>query len=419
MDETLKPAPPAWKLKGFYYAVQISGILVPVLTAVAILYWQEYFIFLIQPVLAAQGILIICVLHAIFFILRERTKLKLFYTISRWAWVGFWAFVIYITGAATTGFLFLLVFPVLVSVVDLDAQTTKRVGIVLIVYLLSLIVLDPRVLESREVLTQLLFRAALFSIIVYYLYKIVNETLRQKYEKEETKRKFSELIELDRVKSDFITVVSHQLRTPLSALRWAMSNLIEEDTLSAAVRPIVLESQTYTDKALDIVNELIVTSESQTPSFVLKKEAVPVRPFFKDILSALGYLLKEKQVSVDMSPLPEVTLSADRGTFKAALTNILDNAVRYSPKGTVLVSGEIKGDRFALRISDTGIGIPPEDFPYITDRFYRAKNAISLAPNETGVGLYIAKKIIEKHGGSLLIDSALGKGTAVTVTLPL
>ncbi|MDO8620375.1 MAG: ATP-binding protein [bacterium] len=407
-----------WRLRGYYYFIQISGIIVIGFFAFAIASFPSLFSFLLEPRLISALMFGMFFVHTVSFLLQEVTHQKVFYAFSRYVWILFFAVFVYLTGGVNSQFLFILFFPLLTAGTDLSPKETKYDGTLLVVLFGSFI------FGVEDSLTPVLLvkhasRTALFAIVAYYLYKMINETLLQKYEKEETKRKFLELIELDRVKNDFITVVSHQLRTPLSGLRWAMTNLAEDKALPPTLLSLTKESQVYVDKSIAIVNELIATSDSKTPSFVLTKEKLSLPELVSDILLDLDYLKKEKRVTIAVALLPDVPLIADRLKLKVALTNIMDNAIRYSAGGRVDISGSTEDKKYTLTIRDTGMGIAPEDMPYVSDRFYRAKNAISAEPNESGVGLYIAKQLIERQRGTLVIDATLGKGTTVTVTLPL
>jgi signal transduction histidine kinase len=117
------------------------------------------------------------------------------------------------------------------------------------------------------------------------------------------------------------------------------------------------------------------------------------------------------------SDLPEA--EADPGRIEQVLDNLMSNALRYTPAGGRLVlSAEANGDKVSLRVEDSGAGIPSEELPYIFERFYRADKARQRHEGETGLGLAIARSIVEAHGGSVSVESALGKGTTFTIALP-
>lgn len=407
-----------WKLRGLYYLTQISGLIVLAVVGGSIYLYHEYFLFLIHPNAVVALIVALFILHSILFALQELTGSKVFFVISRYIWVFFFLAIVYVTGGVHSPFLFLLIFPLLVSAADLDEHATFIIGILLTSLFGALIAFDPISLADPSAIVKHALRATLFGVISYFMYSIVKETLRQKYEKEETKRKFSELIELDKVKTDFLTVAQHQLRTPLSGLRWGLENLLSDASIKAESRLILSDSRKKAEDAIGIVNEMLRTVEMKTARFSPKKVSVELDALIASAIDELTYLASRKHVTVSVVRRAPVSIQADPKLLSAALLNVLDNAIRYSPSGKVEITFQ-KDDRGAgITVADNGIGIHPDDLPYLFERFYRGKNAILLDPNESGVGLYIAKQIIEKHGGAISVDSTLGKGTVVRISLP-
>src|SRR3989344_3441101 len=256
-----------FKLHRYYLAIVASTLAALLFFAWLTRQYAEFFPWIVHPELHFWLIIAVAAGHLILFVLQRIYRRKIFFLIDRYSFIVFFFLVLYAEGGIESPLIFALIFPLLVSVVDLDVRTTKQVGIFITVALALFIFANPEYVHNSVYVIKHVMRVILFALIAFYLHKIVKETLRQKYEKEEAKRRFSELIELDRVKTDFITVVSHQLRTPLSALRWAMSNVMEEKTLSASVRPMIAESQKSVERAIHIVNELIITSESKGAGF--------------------------------------------------------------------------------------------------------------------------------------------------------
>lgn len=408
-----------FKLERYYLAIVATTLATLFFFAFLTRGYGEYFPWITHPTLHFWLLIAVALGQAILFLLQRRFKRKLFFEIDRYNFIVFFFLILYAEGGVASPFVWILIFPLLVSVVDLDARATKEVGILITIGLALFIFATPDSVRDPVFLIQHLIRVILFGLIAFYLHKIVKETLWQKYEKEEAKRKFSELIELDRVKSDFITVVSHQLRTPLSGLRWALGNLLDEPVPLSEAREIISESKKNVDRAMSIVNELIETSASRAGGLFLEKGLCDGGELLREAADDLRFLARQKEVALDLEVSSPALLLADAKKLKAAFTNILDNAIRYAPKSKVRVAALSQGGRFSVSVSDTGIGIPADDVPHVFDRFYRAKNAISLEPNESGVGLYIAKQVIERHGGSIAVSSQEGKGTVVAVTLPL
>ncbi len=414
------PSKADWKLKKFYYVTQVSGLVVIFLLACALLYVPEWFSFLGDPQIVFFSCVLIFCIHAILFYLQEHLQKKIYYVLSRYAWLVFFLNAVYISGGIHSPFIFLLIFPLLASVVDLDAQATKVVGIVSTVVFGAFIFLDTSGELTRTVWTQHIFDTVLLGTIAYYAYQIVDNTLRQKYERDEVQRKLNEMVEIDQLKTDFLTVASHQLRNPLTASRWGFEEVLTHKDLPTDVVDTLKVSFSRIEEAICIVNEMLKTAELGAAGVKLKLDKIDFVLLAKAVVAELGHLSIATSVPVTFqSTTDHLFVSGDHKLLLPALMNIVDNAIRYSPKGKVFVSvsQNPSGDA-VLSVADTGIGIPESAQQYVFQRLYRAPNAIAVDPNESGVGLYSTKKIVELHKGTVSFTSTLGRGTTFTVTLP-
>ncbi len=424
MDSSVKNQPrqnqpETFKLHGYYLAVVATSFTTLLLLAFFINSFPDYFPWIRYREFLVWSLVGLALEQGIFFILQSIFKKKIFFTVDRYAFIIFFFLALYATGGAESPFTFILIFPLLVSVVDLDERATKQVGILITAGLTLLIFTDLPYWHDSALIVKHAIRVLLYALIAFYLYRIVKETLRQKFEKEETTRQFVELAELDKLKTDFVTVASHQLRTPLSGIRWGLDNIQSGGLVKAETVSIVEEIKERTDAAIGIVNEMLATAEQGLSGLRGEMRPLNLADLLKNILRDLSYNIKRKKVKIESTLASPYLVRGNEKNLKAALSNILDNAIRYTPGGTVSLELVPHGAQVLAVVKDSGIGIAPEDLPYVSDRFYRGKNAFSLEPNESGLGLYIAKKIIERHGGSVSIESALGKGTTVVVTLPL
>ena len=226
----------------------------------------------------------------------------------------------------------------------------------------------------------------------------------------------SELESSDKMKNEFISSVSHELRTPLTAIKgWSETALQMPDdpeTVGKAMRVITGE----TERLSDMVEELLDFSRIQDGRFTLQIETC-------DILAELGdavliYTERAKALGIELKYYePEMLpfVHGDRARLRQVFINIIDNAVKYSnPGGVVSVEAyEKKGDIVVL-ISDTGVGISAEDLPKVKTKFYKANQP----RRGSGIGLAVADEIVNMHGGSLIVNSKLGTGTTVMITLP-
>lgn len=363
--------------------------------------------------------LVMAFLLFVLFLLREFYGKNIFFTIIRYIFIAGYFVVVYAAGGPTSPISIVLLYPMLVAMIDLNPREIKIVGFVVVTVFAGMILLNPEKLSSPGEITLHLVMVFLLADIAYYIYKIVNETLRQKYEKEEAKRRFVELIELDKVKSDFISVVSNRLQNPLSGAMWAIDNAMKNENVSKAGQMILQDSFNKVKGSMEIIQEMLDTVEFDVPGFALKFVSIDLNILTEDILEDLKYMASFKNVEVVfIKAEPAIFVSGDEKKFRIVLFSVIDNSIRYSPGGRVKISIERTPNGVDIFVKDTGVGIDAEDLPYVFERLYRGKEAIKIEPNETGVGLYTAKKIIELHKGKIDLASVKGQGTTVTISLP-
>lgn len=414
----LKDEPEEFRLNRYYYAVEVTSLVATLFFGVVIYSFKQFFPWVRYPLLFFINCMATFSLQGIFFILRERFKKNIFFTLARYVFVSFFIVAIYATGGIFSLLIFLLVFPLVVSAVDLDARATRNIGITVTTLLGLMIFADPEYLADPIIVFRHLINVSLFGLIAYYIYKIIKETLREKFEKEEAKRKFMEVMELDKLKSDFLTVAQHQLRTPLSGARWGLDNLLSDSSLQNKMSDTLKQVYGKVGDAILIVNEMLKTAELSASGFKLVRDPVNLGALVAEILVELEYLVQKKSVSVRFKRTDDFIVHGDPKLLRSAITNVIDNGIRYSPGGTVSIAIGSRDNSVELQVKDSGIGIKPEDLPYVFERFYRSKDAISMEPNESGVGLYITKKIIELHAGTINVGSSPSGGTVVLIRLP-
>jgi two-component system OmpR family sensor kinase len=214
----------------------------------------------------------------------------------------------------------------------------------------------------------------------------------------------------------FVADASHELRTPLTTIRGNLGLLrrrppiAEEDQLAA-----LSDMTDETDRLIRLTNDLLVLARSDAGRS-LRHEPVPIAPLVDDVCRQ-AKLLGERR-AIECEAVPEVSVRGDQDAIKQVLLILLDNALKFTPEGGTITLGAACADRVAaIRIRDTGPGIPPETLPHIFERFYRSDEARTGAG--AGLGLAIAKELIEAQQGQIAVESELGKGSAFTVTLPL
>jgi two-component system phosphate regulon sensor histidine kinase PhoR len=231
----------------------------------------------------------------------------------------------------------------------------------------------------------------------------------------------TELRRLERVRKDFVANVSHELRTPLTSIKGYVEALLEGAWKEPRQCTDFLEIlRKQTDRLNHIISDLLSLSQIESGKYEWKLEEIPVGEWTERIMAVLQPMTLRKNQTLTLSvPDGIAPLWGDTEKLTEALTNLLENAVKYTPKGGE-IGIEVTSDdrRIEISVRDTGIGIPPKDLPRIFERFYRVDRARSREVGGTGLGLSIVKHIVEAHGGKVTVESRPGKGSTFTLSIP-
>lgn len=236
-------------------------------------------------------------------------------------------------------------------------------------------------------------------------------------------RSFERLAEASRMKSEFISIVSHQLRSPLSNLRWATELL-----MSGRLGKIEGKQTEYfrilkenSARMGELISDLLTVSRIETASLPLKKKEFSLEDLINKLISEFQPFAKASNVEIEFKVeknLPKVF--ADPDQIRLVIENLLDNAIRYiKEKGKIEILLEKRGKNLYFEIKDNGVGIPKEDQKYIFQKFFRSENIYRYQTQGSGLGLYIAKSIIEKSRGRIGFKSEENKGSTFYFTLPI
>ena len=280
-------------------------------------------------------------------------------------------------------------------------------GIIIIGSTLTAYAIGTRYIEEPELvaLIVLLITAILFIIAVIIT------------------RSFERLAEASRMKSEFISVVSHQLRSPLSNLRWAIELL-----MSGRLGKIE-EKQTEYFRILkensgrmgELVSDLLIVSRIETATLPQKRKEISLEDLIKKLISEFEPFAQASNVEIEFKSeenLPKIL--ADPSQIRLVVENLLDNAVRYiKDRGKVKMLLSRRGQNLYFEIEDNGVGIPKEDQKYIFQKFFRSENILRYQTQGSGLGLYISKAIIERSGGKIGFKSQEGVGSTFWFTLPI
>lgn len=225
----------------------------------------------------------------------------------------------------------------------------------------------------------------------------------------------NELVERDK---EFVAVTSHQMNTPLSVMRGYLSLLIEKKAgkLSLQQKEFIALVYESTKKLIRLTENLLSISRIEQNRIELDVNQISTQQLFSELEKNIANN-HIKRVTFT-SKIGNIIISCDKNRIVQAVSNLIDNALKYS-KENIEVTAQKEGQKILIKIKDTGIGIPAEECEKIGTKFYRCQNAIDLDNHGTGLGLFIAKTIIEKHNGRLLIESKINKGTTTLVELPL
>jgi two-component system, OmpR family, phosphate regulon sensor histidine kinase PhoR len=231
----------------------------------------------------------------------------------------------------------------------------------------------------------------------------------------------TDLRRVDLVRQEFVANVSHELRTPLTSLR-ALAETLQEGAIhdSDASPRFLGRMISEIDRLTLLVNDLLDLSAIESGSAKLEMAPVPLTEVIEEVVAKFRPVAERRGIALRVereNGLPPAW--GDRDRLTQAVTNLVDNAVKYTPEGgAVTVSGRDQGPLVAVSVTDTGIGIAPEHLPRIFERFYRVDRSRSRALGGTGLGLSIVKHIATSHGGRVEVQSSEGRGSRFTLLVP-
>ena len=236
-------------------------------------------------------------------------------------------------------------------------------------------------------------------------------------EREENRR----LAELDALKSEFFAVVSHELRTPLTSIvgyTHLLKSLLNEresveetEYLDAITRNV--------ERLLRLAGDLVVLDSLETGNLPLRLSEIEVPRIVRAVGRTITPQANAGRVSVEVYPEPGPPLEADRDRIEQLVENLSSNAVKFTPPGgTVTIRARASDKGWQIDVADTGIGVPEDEVEHLEQRFFRGSNALRRGLPGSGLGLAVARAIVDLHGGTMSLSSALGSGTTVSVLLP-
>lgn len=252
-----------------------------------------------------------------------------------------------------------------------------------------------------------------------------NETLQSKVDDATKRLRHSnlELQKLDKAKDEFVSLASHQLRTPLTSIKGYLSIVLEGDTgkINSRQRKVLEQAYASSERMVRLIADFLSVSRLQTEKFTIERSETDINRIVEQTVASLQPIAAENKQKMSFTGvINKRTAYVDAAKIQQVVMNYIDNAIYYSnPNTKIEVLLEYKGNDAVLTVTDDGIGVPRDEHARLFTKFYRAKNARQQRPDGTGVGLYLVKKIVNAHGGSIIFQSTEGKGSTFGFRMPL
>ncbi len=225
---------------------------------------------------------------------------------------------------------------------------------------------------------------------------------------------------LDQTRSELLTMISHDLHTPLTAIMGSLDVLLHESVGVELGRELLGIAQKNTDRLFRMVSDILDLARIEAGRFQERREPFDLLVCMRGTIDRLRHLAQAKEITMTLAALDQIPLvSADSLRIEQVCTNLLGNALKFTPRGgRIQVEVQERADDLLAVIRDTGLGIPPEHQGRVFDRFYRVPAPAGAEVDGTGLGLTICKAVIEEHGGQIWLESTVGQGTTVSFTIP-
>jgi len=228
--------------------------------------------------------------------------------------------------------------------------------------------------------------------------------------------------QLDQMKSDFVNMVAHELRSPLVSIRQLDSVLLEglAGPLSAKQQDFIDKSAKRIDGLLELINDLLDVAKIEAGKFLQHRVPTDIGKIVEEIIELMAPKAREQGVALTCTCENLNPVLADPKNIEEVFNNLITNAINYSPDGgEVSITARSLMEHIEIKVSDTGVGIPAEELPKIFDKFYRVKHPKTRKVIGTGLGLSIVKGVVEAHHGTIDVESAPDKGTTFRILLPM
>jgi PAS domain S-box-containing protein len=228
---------------------------------------------------------------------------------------------------------------------------------------------------------------------------------------------------IERMKTEFVSISAHQLRTPLSAIKWTLKMFLDGDLgeLTKEQREFLEKTYQSNERMINLINDLLNVARIEEGRYLYRPVLADIVPICQSVIDSYKEEIEKKNLKFEFKrpkELPKVRVDIEK--ISLAIQNLLENAILYNlPGGKIEISLKLKENKIEFSIKDTGIGIPKDQQKRVFTKFFRAPNAMRMETEGSGLGLFITKNIIEAHGGRIWFESEEGKGTTFYFTLPV
>ncbi len=316
------------------------------------------------------------------------------------------------------------------------------------IFIVIILIIELFLSKSNE---ELFIKLGVLGLVIFGAYQLVKSVAYEIRKREELQRLATELraankklAELDALKTEFVSIASHELLTPISAIQGYLSMILDEkilpmdDPKTAEILKKVYDSS---NRLAKLVTDLLNVSRIESGRLIVEKQSFDINKVIQIAVSELKVKADQKNLKLLWSPQVHPKVIADKDKLKQVLTNVIGNAIKYTEKGKIEITTEVekdkelgiklegngsnikknpvKGDFIVVHIKDTGVGIPEEELGNIFKKFSRLGDWQTRSTGGTGLGLYIAKNIIELLGGKIWAESEYGKGSIFSFSVPL
>lgn len=259
------------------------------------------------------------------------------------------------------------------------------------------------------------------AIFVCYYFFIPYRLIMENRRSWEYYQKNKILTQVEELKSNFLRLMSHDLRTPLARMQGMVEILARsEDSLDPSQKKALKILGDSTEELVKFVSSVLDLSRIESKEIKLQLKSRDINTLLKEVIQQFQLSAKEKEIELITEFDPLFSIRIDEELLKQVFANLIENAIKYSgSKSRVLISTEEKDQRIIIQVADQGVGIPDEEIERVFDKFYRSTQATNSQEKGTGLGLYLAKYFVELHGGRISVESSVNLGSTFTVELPM